>query len=155
MVNGENVFLKCILKIKIIRNKWLFTIFWSAHDNNIVHVHYDWRDVLYYRYWHMSNLKHLHQYSHFHSRKKYRLWKSMGAANCLITNIFQNIFFCVKQKKETHTVLEQLEGEEIITIFIFGWTIPLRMMILYEYGTWSTGFISWLSFVVYNKLECL
>ncbi len=27
----------------------------------------------------------------------------MGAANCLITNIFQNIFFCVKQKKETHT----------------------------------------------------
>ncbi len=63
----------------------------------------------------------------------------MGAANCLITNIFQNIFFCVKQKNETHTVLEQLEGEEIITIFIFGWTIPLRMMILYEYGTWSTG----------------
>ncbi len=50
----------------------------------------------------------------------------MGAANCLITNIFQNILFCVKQKKETHTVLEQLEGEEIITIFIFGWTIPLR-----------------------------
>ncbi len=44
----------------------------------------------------------------------------MGAANCLITKIFQNIFFCVKQKKETHTVLEQLEGEEIITIFIFG-----------------------------------
>ncbi len=44
----------------------------------------------------------------------------MGAANCLVTNIFQNIFFCVKQKKETHTVLEQLEGEEIITIFIFG-----------------------------------
>ncbi len=41
----------------------------------------------------------------FHSRKKYRLWKSMGAANCLITKIFQNIFFCVKQKKETHTVL--------------------------------------------------
>ncbi len=78
----------------------------------------------------------------------------MGAANCLITNIFQNNIFCVKQKKETHTVLEQLEGEEIITIFIFGWTIPLRMMILYEYGTWSTGFISWLSFVVYNKLEC-
>ncbi len=38
----------------------------------------------------------------------------MGAANCLITNIFQNIFFCVKQKKETHTVLEQLAGEEII-----------------------------------------
>ncbi len=44
----------------------------------------------------------------------------MGAANCLITNIFQNIFFCVKQKKETHTVLEQLEGEEIITISFLG-----------------------------------
>ncbi len=74
----------------------------------------------------------------------------MGAANCLITNIFQNIFFCVKQKKETHTVLEQLEGEEIITILIFGWTIPLRMMILYEYGTWSTGFISWLLLFIIN-----
>ncbi len=56
----------------------------------------------------------------FHSLYFFLLWKSMGAANCLITNIFQNIFFCVKQKKETHTVLEQLEGEEIITIFIFG-----------------------------------
>ncbi len=56
----------------------------------------------------------------FHSLYFFLLWKSMGAGNCLITNIFQNIFFRVKQKKETHTVLEQLEGEEIITIFIFG-----------------------------------
>jgi len=32
--------------------------------------------------------------------------KSM--ASRLVTNIFQNIFFCVQQKKET---LEQFEGE--------------------------------------------
>jgi len=39
------------------------------------------------------------------------LWKSMGSINCLVTNGLQNIFFCVQQKKETHTGLEQLEGE--------------------------------------------
>ncbi len=27
------------------------------------------------------------------------------------TNILQNILFCVQQKKEMHTGLEQLEGE--------------------------------------------
>ncbi len=31
--------------------------------------------------------------------------------NYLVTNILQNIFFCVQQKKETYTGLEQLEVE--------------------------------------------
>ncbi len=31
--------------------------------------------------------------------------------NCLITNILQNIFFCVQQKKETHTGLKRHKGE--------------------------------------------
>ncbi len=35
----------------------------------------------------------------------------MGTNNCLVTHILQNIFFCVQQKKEMHTGLEQLEGE--------------------------------------------
>ncbi len=39
------------------------------------------------------------------------LWKSMAARNCLVTIILQNNFFCVQQKKETHTGLEELEGE--------------------------------------------
>jgi len=39
------------------------------------------------------------------------LWKSMGSINCLVTDILQNIFFCVQQKKENHTGLKQLEGE--------------------------------------------
>jgi len=38
-------------------------------------------------------------------------FKSMGSINCLFANILQNIFFCVHQKKETHTGLKQLEGE--------------------------------------------
>jgi len=29
----------------------------------------------------------------------------------LVTDILQNIFFCVQQKKEIHTGLKQLEGE--------------------------------------------
>ncbi len=35
----------------------------------------------------------------------------MATVNCLVTSILQNIFFCVQQKKETHTGLGQLEGE--------------------------------------------
>jgi len=34
------------------------------------------------------------------------LWKSMGSINCLVTDILQNIFFCVQQKKEIHTGLK-------------------------------------------------
>jgi len=37
------------------------------------------------------------------------LWKSMGC--CLLTNILQNVIFCVQKNKETHTGWEQLEGE--------------------------------------------
>ncbi len=33
----------------------------------------------------------------------------MATMNCLVTNILQNIFFCVQQRKETHTGLE-VEG---------------------------------------------
>jgi len=32
------------------------------------------------------------------------IWKSMGYINCLVTDILQNIFLCVQQKKEIHTV---------------------------------------------------
>jgi len=38
------------------------------------------------------------------------LRKSMGSINGLVTHILQNIFYCVEQKKEIHTGLEQLEG---------------------------------------------
>ncbi len=34
----------------------------------------------------------------------------MATVNCLVTNIFQNIFFCPQQEKKTLTV-EYLEGE--------------------------------------------
>ncbi len=47
-----------------------------------------------------------------HSAEKQKLCKSMAIiSNCLVTNILQNIFFCVQQKKETHTGLAQHEGE--------------------------------------------
>ncbi len=35
----------------------------------------------------------------------------MATVNCLVTNIFQNIFFCVQQPKEIYTGLEQLAGD--------------------------------------------
>ncbi len=43
--------------------------------------------------------------------------------NGLVPHILQNIFY-VPQKKESHSVLKRHEGELIMTIFIFGWTIP-------------------------------
>ncbi len=43
----------------------------------------------------------------------------MAAVSCLVTNIHQNIIFCVQKKKETHRGLEQVEGELMITIVIF------------------------------------
>jgi len=36
--------------------------------------------------------------------------KSTRTIDCLVTNILRNIFFCVQQKKEIHTGLEQHEG---------------------------------------------
>ncbi len=35
------------------------------------------------------------------------LWKSMATVSCLVTNILQNIFFCVQQQKQTHTGLRE------------------------------------------------
>ncbi len=42
----------------------------------------------------------------------------MTTSDCLVTNIHKKISFCVQQKKETRTGLEQLEGEEIMTEFL-------------------------------------
>jgi len=39
------------------------------------------------------------------------LWKSMVPNNRLVPIVLQNIFLCVQLKKETHTGLQQLEGE--------------------------------------------
>jgi len=38
------------------------------------------------------------------------IWKEMQPIDCLVTHFLQNVFFfCIEQKKETHTGLEQLE----------------------------------------------
>jgi len=47
------------------------------------------------------------------------IWKSLGPINFPVTNIFQNIFFYVQQKREIHTGLEQLEDDDD-SILIFG-----------------------------------
>ncbi len=51
------------------------------------------------------------------------LWKSMATVNYLVTNILQNIFFCVQQNKETQIY----RFSDKIT---FGWTIPLSIFYL-------------------------
>ncbi len=67
----------------------------------------------------------------------------MVNSNCLVTNILettafnilQNIFFCVQQKKQTHTGLEQLNGEtekevnsEVITKEVISYTCKLAFL---------------------------
>ncbi len=47
------------------------------------------------------------------------LWMSMATINYTVSQILQNIFFCVQQKKETHTW-------GWINVFIFRWTVSLR-----------------------------
>jgi len=47
----------------------------------------------------------------FHCIFIFLQWKSMGSINCLVTDILQNIFFCVQHKKEIDKGLKQLEGE--------------------------------------------
>jgi len=51
-----------------------------------------------------------------------------GLINCLVTNILQNIFLCVQQKKEIHTGLKQLDGNDDI-IFILKSTISLSKVL--------------------------
>ncbi len=41
----------------------------------------------------------------------------MDTINFLVTNIFQNIFYCVPQRKETHSGLGQVEGEYMMIEF--------------------------------------
>ncbi len=55
------------------------------------------------------------------------LWKSMATGKCLV--------FCVQQKKETHTGLEQLEDEETMTGFSFlgQLSLELRMSYLFRW----------------------
>ncbi len=39
------------------------------------------------------------------------IWMSMVTVSCLVNHILQNLLFCVQQKEETQTGLEQLKGE--------------------------------------------
>ena len=62
-------------------------------------------------FWRMLIARQLMVAIDFHSIFFFLLWKSMGSISRLVTNFLQNIFFCVQQKKESHTGFEQHEGE--------------------------------------------
>ncbi len=50
-------------------------------------------------------------------------------------NILQNIIFlCVHQKKETHTALEQVEGEQMMTEFSFLGEVNFTLLHLKTYN---------------------
>ncbi len=49
----------------------------------------------------------------FHSMQKYKKYygSQWRSATVWLPTFFKNVFFCVQQKKVTHTGLEQLESE--------------------------------------------
>ncbi len=53
------------------------------------------------------------------------VWKSVATIDSLVNNSFQNIFFCVQQKKEICVIcLEQ--HDRVWQNFQFWWIIPLK-----------------------------
>ncbi len=48
-------------------------------------------------------------------------WRSIGTNNCLVTNILQNVFFCVQQKREIHMGLERHEGKSQVRGMDYGY----------------------------------
>lgn len=48
----------------------------------------------------------------------------------LVPIVFKNIFICVHQRKETHTGLEQAEGEQMkeIVIFVLRSLYPIELL---------------------------
>ncbi len=62
----------------------------------------------------------------FHTEKEKHTLEVDGYYHCLVNSILLNIFVCVKQKKESHTGLGQVDGEVYNDrIEISGWTVPL------------------------------
>ncbi len=49
----------------------------------------------------------------------------MGTVNWFTPDILQKVVFCVQQKNETHTALEEHERELMMNIYILVWTVPL------------------------------
>jgi len=49
-----------------------------------------------------------------------------GAQRLLVTDVLQNIYVCVQQKKETHSGLKHLEGEYMMTEFDFEVNYPFN-----------------------------
>ncbi len=47
-------------------------------------------------------------------------------SNVVWTSTFIEKYYHVVQKQECHTDLDEYEGMQIMTIYIFMWTIPLK-----------------------------
>ncbi len=58
----------------------------------------------------------------------------MATINCLVTNILQNIVFCVQQNKQTHTGLElESEGDKHIHILYGDFTHVINLTYIFIY----------------------
>jgi len=61
----------------------------------------------------------------------------MGSINYLVSKILQNIFFCVKQKKEFHTGFKQLEGKQWQKIWVnYPFNIAVAVCIYFLFRGW-------------------
>ncbi len=53
-----------------------------------------------------------------------------GSCNCLVINILQNIFYVLLKKRKSYRFGTTSRGVNDSSIFISGWTVSLRVMIL-------------------------
>ncbi len=72
-----------------------------------------------------------------------------GNRNCLVTNILQNIFFCIPQKKFRLRTAWGWVYED--SIFIFGWTIPFMRHILTQLVRYFTICALLYHFICFSK----
>ncbi len=72
-----------------------------------------------------------------------------GNRNCLVTNILQNIFFCIPQKKFRLRTAWGWVYED--SVFIFGWTIPFMRHILTQLVRYFTICVLLYNFICFSK----
>ncbi len=99
----------CILSAIEVSKWWQNFHFWAVHENNTKILSFAHSQVvpnLYEFLWkYIGNQTVDSSHWLFDHCIFSILWLSMAIGNCLVTNILQNIFFCVQQKKKTHTGL--------------------------------------------------
>ncbi len=84
----------------------------------------------------------------------------MATISVLVTNILQSILFCVQQKKESHTGLEQLEGEQVTEFSFLGELTSLRLvcvscLFINNFDCLSVAILGFIDYLIFDSCSRL